>query len=142
MVCLSGEPGAHAETNGFVRSERAVLGTLTDYLGKGYSFGIERLKETFLDEPRRKWPVHILVLSDHDIFMMLRQTPNGWDIARDAGVAAGGGATFVLELDERSRTKDLTRMVEIGWNVHRVRDQADLVEFARAFSRTTYHQQR
>lgn len=138
MVCVSGEPGRHAETDGFVRSEHDVLGTLTDYLGVGYSFGIERLRDAFLDQPERKRPAHILVLTDHDIFMMLDQTPNGWDIARDAAERARGGATFVLEIDPTPHKKGVARMRRIGWNVHTVRDQAELLEFARAFSRMSY----
>jgi hypothetical protein len=138
MVCLSGEPGKHAETDGFVRSERDILGTLTDYLGVGYSFGIERLKDTFLDRPEPKRPTHILVISDQDIFMMLDRTTNGWEIAREAAERAHGGATFVLQIDPSHYKKPVARMREIGWSVHPVRDQADLLGFARAFSRASY----
>jgi hypothetical protein len=139
MACLSGEPGTFSETAGFVRNERAILSTLTGYLGSGYAFGISRLDATFLKAPVRRRPTHILVVSDQDIFSMLNRN-DGWTVAQQAIVRAGGGGTFVLETDPHLYAGEVERMREIGWDVHTVRSQADLPEFARAFSRAKYGQ--
>jgi hypothetical protein len=138
MACLSGEPGAYTQTDGFVRSEGEILKTLTGYLGQGYSFGIRRLEETFLRTAQRDRPVHILVVSDHDIFTMLNEVPDGWAIARDALERAGGGGTLVLELSFSGLEKKLDRLRTFGWNVHPVKNQDELLAFARAFSRSHY----
>jgi hypothetical protein len=138
MACLSGEPGRYSQTDGFVRSQRDVLSTLTGYLGSGYAFGIGRLEETFIKGPALRSPAHILVVSDHDMFSMLNSRKDGWDIARQAVERAGGGGTFVLEIDPKASAEPIRRMRDIGWGVHTVRTQEELVAFARAFSRATY----
>jgi hypothetical protein len=138
MVCLSGEPGSFTQTRGFVRSEREVLAVLTDYLGTGYAFGVERLRETFLEGPPPARPAHVLVVSDSDWFHMLKQHKAGWDIAQQAAVRAGGGATAALQLAPESWREDITRLGEAGWAVHPVRTMEELVAFARVFSRAKY----
>lgn len=140
QVTLSGEPGKHASTDGFVRDERKALAVLTSYLGTGYSFGVLRLKDAFLDgkAPRAR-PAHVLLISDSDWFQMLKQTPNGWEIARDAVAAAGGGATAVLDRCPRTHyAASLDRLVSIGFDVHHLDGPASLVPFARAFSKRRY----
>jgi hypothetical protein len=112
-VTLSGEPGKHCSTDGFVRNERQILGTLTSYLGTGYAFGIERLRDTFLGETAVARPTHILIVTDADLFMMIGSVADGWALMESAVKAAGGGATAV-------------------------HDQAELVAFARAFSRRRF----
>jgi hypothetical protein len=113
------------------------------------SFGIHRLRETF--EPATKTrtparPVHILIVSDNDLFSMLDSTSqgrSGWDVARDALDVAGGGATCVLELPEHIRGSGwgqdtagyLDRIRAVGWNAAVVASMEELVEFARTFSR-------
>jgi hypothetical protein len=138
MACLSGEPGAFTQTEGFVRSERQVMGVLTDYLGTGYAFGVERLRATFLEAPPPKNPVHILVVSDGDLFHMLEELRGGWEIAREAAARAGGGATAALQLDPARWTAELDRLGAAGWAIHPVRTMEELVAFARAFSRARY----
>jgi hypothetical protein len=96
QVTLSGEPGKHASTDGFVRDERKALAVLTSYLGTGYSFGVLRLKDAFLDRKAPARGPRVLLISDSDWFQMLKQTPNGWEIARD-GRGRGRGATAVLD---------------------------------------------
>lgn len=140
MACLSGEPGSYTQTQGFVRGEREVLAVLTDYLGTGYSFGVERLGEAFVDGPPPARPAHALVVSDSDWFHMLKQHRRGWDIAREAAARAGGGATAVLQLDPQRWRGDVERLAQAGWAVHAVRTMEELVAFARAFSRARYGQ--
>jgi hypothetical protein len=168
-VVLSGEPGRTISTAGFERDAATVLKTLTSYLGTGYSFGIHRLAETFVafrsathsrsirvspvhqaaSEHRRDAyatrPVHILIVSDNDMFSMLDSKSNqtlGWDVARQSVESAGGGGTFVLELPERVRASTwsqdtsgyLERIRAMGWCVSVVSSMEELVAFARDFS--------
>jgi hypothetical protein len=151
QVVLSGEPGRTIATAGFERDSTTVLKTLTSYLGTGYAFGIHRLAETFTSaasvssgvKPR---PVHILVVSDNDMFSMLDSESKrrlGWEVARQALELAGGGGTFVLELPEHVRSSTwsqntagyLGRISDMGWNVSIVSSREELIAFARQFSR-------
>jgi hypothetical protein len=126
--------------------------TLTSYLGTGYSFGIHRLAETFRPQESaaaqraRKRPVHILIISDNDMFSMLDSKSDdrpGWDVAATCLPLAGGGGTFVLGLPEAVRspqwsqptTQYLARIRDLGWGVSLVDSMEELVEFARLFSR-------
>lgn len=150
MVALSGEPGRTITTDGFVRSETEVLRILTSYLGTGTTFGIHRLDETFRPWPPAARPVHILIISDNDIFSSLDATVHrrlGWDVAREALGQARGGGTYVLELPQylmQSPAAQGTipngqeRMQADGWNVSPVGTMEELVEFARRFSQASY----
>jgi hypothetical protein len=137
MVVLSGEPGKSLSTEGFVSDEGKVLAVLTSYLGTGYTFGIQRLRDTFQERKASDRDVHILIVTDHDIYAMLDQA-KGWECARDALVQARGGGTYVLNMDVGSAANRVARMKEDGWNVHAVRDWEELVSFARAFARKIY----
>jgi len=147
-VVLSGEPGGTVSTDGFVRQQSTVLRTLVNYLGTGYSFGIHRLSETFREKSKLTNPVHILILSDYDMFSMLEESGGkrlGWDVAREAIQLCRGGATYVLHLPGyqgaiRGQFSDkIDRMKQDGWNVHLVSSMEDLLVFARQFSRAQYH---
>jgi len=140
MTCLSGEtPGRYSQTDGFIRRERDILHVLTGYLGTGYSFGIGRLHETFVQGEPPKRPTHILIVSDSDWFYMLKNVTGGWDIARRAAEVAGGGATACLELPARVHyAADIAGLRDCGWDVHLVPDMASVVAFARAFSKLKY----
>jgi hypothetical protein len=147
-VVLSGEPGNTVSTDDFERNAESVMKVMMNYLGTGYSFGIHRLAETFHPKTKRKRPVHILIVSDNDIFHMLEETGNGrqgWDIAKEAIQFCGGGGTYLLELRgyasaiDKATEKKIDRMREDGWSVAIVNSMEDLVEFARNFSRSQYH---
>jgi hypothetical protein len=150
MVALSGEPGRTITTDGFVRDQTAVLHILTSYLGTGTSFGIHRLDETFRNWPATARPVHILIVSDNDIFSSLeRRATNrlGWDVAREAVAKARGGGTYVLELPQYLQQSPnappvldpgRARMQGDGWNVSPVGNMEELVDFARKFSQVSY----
>jgi hypothetical protein len=150
QVVLSGEPGRSLSTNGFVRTEKEVLAVLTDYLGTGYAFGIGRLQEAF-SEPRKRSErrVHILLITDHDIFSMLSNVhehailggpkQNGWTIAGQSLTNAGGGGTCVLHMNGGTdKPQEVTQLEAQGWNVHRLSDWEELVRFAREFSRQKF----
>ena len=142
MACLSGEPGEHSETHGFVRGEQEILKILTGYLGTGYSFGMSRLDKTFVQGLKLKRPAHVLIVSDSDLFHMLDEYADGWGVAERTLELVGGGGTIVLELPKGSRHPQIKRLEQMGWKVHCVTNQAQLVDFARAFSREKYEQQR
>lgn len=148
-VVLSGEPGRTISTDGFVRNQAVIMRTLANYLGTGYSFGIHRLAETFDSNRPPTRPVHLLIVSDNDMFSMLDEKGNGrlgWDVARESLQRCGGGGTFVLQLPQQvldgswpqATRKYLGRMKQDGWNVSLVDSLEQLVAFARQFSRANY----
>ncbi|PKL41532.1 MAG: hypothetical protein CVV41_18250 [Candidatus Riflebacteria bacterium HGW-Riflebacteria-1] len=141
MGCLSGEPGSFLETDGFVKSEHDVLNVLTSYLGTGYAYGIPRLQTPHLDKVKRK--THLLIVSDDDIFSMLQATgPDGslnYDIAERALLRAGGGGTFVLHSSSSWHSEGVKKLEKMGWAVHYVTKEEEMVEFARAFARQFYN---
>lgn len=148
-VVLSGEPGSSISTDGFIRNQSEILRVLASYLGTGYSFGIHRLAETFPMPKNATRPVHILIVSDNDLFQMLRETGDGrvgWDVASEAIACCGGGGTYVLQLPSNlmsspwgtTVTPELQRMRDQGWQTHLVDSMEQLIAFAHAFSRTNF----
>lgn len=143
-VVLSGEPGRYTAMADFDRDERAILRTLTAYLGTGYTFGIPRLAETFGAGPRAH-PAQILIVTDTDIFAMLEGKEgrvggkDGWQIAREALEHAGGGGSMVLHGYFHRFDEQQQRLVDDGWDLYNVATQQDLVAFAAAYARRHYH---
>ncbi|MFO0555615.1 MAG: hypothetical protein U0271_44970 [Polyangiaceae bacterium] len=142
MACLSGEhlsSGKYLETPGFIRDEAKLLGVLTDYLGTGCSFGLARLAQTFANAPPRKRPAHLLVISDSDLFGEIENTHDGWAIVERAVANAGGGASAVLRLaGADSYREPLDKLRKVGVVPYLISREADIVPFARAFSRRTF----
>ena len=143
QVVLSGEPGKFTSTDGFLRDERAILRTLTSYLGTGYTFGIHRLWDTFAKREEKERPVHVMIVTDHDIYRMLAQKNSdtgltGWEIARQSLDLARGGGTYVLNMLPTMAPREIAQMESDGWAVHCVHTWEDVVPFARAFSRATF----
>lgn len=150
MVVLSGEPGQTVATDGFTRDERLILGTLTRYLGTGTTFGIHRLADTFAQRRATERPVHILIVTDNDIFPMLGQrqpSGEGWTVAREALRQARGGGTMVLQLPEYLLASADARAVvhpgcerlrADGWTVANIDSLEGLLQFARRFSQAAY----
>ncbi len=140
MACLSGEPGSFMETNGFETSEENVLTVLTSYLGTGYAYGIPRLQTPHLKNIKGK--THLLIVSDDDIFSMLQASAPGgglnFDVAEAALNQAGGGGTFVLHSRSHYHKKELARLRQMGWVVHFVADERQMLSFARAFANQFY----
>jgi hypothetical protein len=138
---LSGEPGKFVSMKDFSRDENEILKTLTTYLGTGYSFGIHRLAETFEARKSADRPVHVLIVTDHDIYSMLGETVSGktgWSVAAEALQRARGGGTYVLNMPEEFEPKGVIRMRGDGWTVASVVQWEDIVPFARDFSRATF----
>lgn len=127
-----------ARTDGFVRDETAVLRILTGYFGGGTAFPLHVLRDTYLD---RRRPTHIMVISDSGVDTMIEATDergrSGGDIAASSLAAAGAGGTLVLNLWSDAEQQRITSITP-GWDVHRVNDWAQLIEFATTFSRRQY----
>ncbi|HEX3625893.1 MAG TPA: VWA domain-containing protein [Verrucomicrobiae bacterium] len=134
-------------TGGFVRDQEAILRVLTGFFGGATAFPIHVLRETYEKRKREARPAHILMISDDGVSTMFdrdERSNSGWDIARAALERASGGGTLVLNLlpnwetlagacTEIRHARD-----EQGWNVYRVGTLAELVDFARQFSRLRY----
>jgi hypothetical protein len=143
MACLSGEwhgQGQFTESAGFIRDERALLGVLTDYLGTGCSFGLPRLVKTFVEAPSPPRPVHVLIVSDSDLFGEIDGTADGWALAARAVERAGGGASAVLRLHGAASYYEphLATLRAAGFTPYLVASEPELVAFARAFARRTF----
>ena len=131
-------------TEGFVRDETKVLTVLTGHLGGGTAFPIHVLRDTYA--ARRadviERPTHILVVSDDGVTTMFSKDEHGqsgWDVAASSLARAGGGGTLVLNLDQGpERYPDLLRAQAEGWQIHCVSSWANLLDFAREFSRRAY----
>lgn len=144
--------GQHLHTDGFVRSEDDILKVLTGYFGGATAFPIHRLRDTYAERPAHARVVHILHISDDGITTMFDKDErgnSGWDVAAKALRVAGGGGTMALNLfsplpsriadaGNAGWTGDLLRARDAGWDIHVVRDMADLLQFARAFSQQHY----
>jgi len=141
-VVLSGEPkGQTYAMPNFVRDERAILDVLTRYLGTGVGFGVHRLADTFDGRTASDRAVHVLLLSDHDLFGLLEHEEGGeagWEVARRALTAARGGGTVVLNMVRGPSHSGIERLEADGWRVHCVSGWEQLVDFAREFSRRVY----
>lgn len=137
-------------TDGFVRSEDAILRVMTGFFGGATAFPIHRLRETYSQRTPRDRAVHILHLSDDGITTMFEgdgRGNSGWDIAAQALQAARGGGTMALNLFSplpadigaaKGWSADLVRARMEGWDIHVVRDMSELLAFARDFSRRHY----
>jgi hypothetical protein len=133
-------------TDGFVRSEDAILRVLTGFFGGATAFPIHRLRETYAARTPRDRAVHILHLSDDGITTMFDKDErgnSGWDVAARALEAGRGGGTMALNLFRDYKTGDgwgseLRRAERAGWTIHVVRDMAELLQFAREFAQRHY----
>jgi len=149
-------------TRGFVRDSTEVLNVLTGYFGGGTQFPIHVLRDTYATRNAASRAVHILVISDDGVSTMFdkdEKGASGFDISAMALQRARGGGSLVLNvthdwerrLADRAGSKfpslDWGRAVrrardEQGWHVHTVASLSDLVDFARAFSRSRYTDER
>lgn len=128
-------------TDGFVRDEKAVLAILTGFYGGGTAFPIHKLRDTYAGRKPDDRPVHILVISDDGVSTMFdpdERGNSGWDVSAAALAAARGGGTMALNLWEGFTHDWVERAVGQGWAIERVRDFAELIAFARSFSRRHY----
>jgi hypothetical protein len=85
--------------------------------------------------------VHILIVTDNDIFSMLDSKAGerlGWTVAKEALQKAQGGGTYVLNLPGTWPAEKAGRMKSDGWAVHRIFNWEELIKFAREFSRAKY----
>ena len=128
-------------TEGFVREEAAILAILTGFFGGGTAFPIHKLRDTYAGRDSLARPAHILVISDDGVSTMFdpdERGNSGWDVAAMALAAARGGGTLALDLYEGFSGAWVEPAAAQGWSIERVRSQAELVTFARNFSRRHY----
>lgn len=135
-------------THGFVRDEEAVLRILTGHFGGATAFPIHKLRDTFSSRGEHERDCHILHISDDGITTMFTEDErgnSGWEVAAQALQRGRAGGTMALNLwqDWRSSntqcSRDLQKAhIEQGWHIHMVNDLAQLVDFAREFSRRHY----
>lgn len=129
-------------TNGFVSDEHDILRVLTGYFGGATAFPIHILRDTFGSRRADARPVHILVISDDGVTTMFDRDEkgnSGWDITKTALEKARGGGTLLLNLwNDWHNNRDLRTAFNQGWQIHRVQNWEDLVQFAREFSKETY----
>ncbi len=144
MVTLSGEPGRHSSTDGFVEDETAILRALTGYHGTGYTFAIPRLVDAFPEEAQRDRPAHILIVTDSDIYRMLEGKDgkvgdkSGWQVALDCLQRAAGGGTMLLHANAKAHQDKVKRLRGQGWAVHHITRWEDVVAFAARFAEAAY----
>ncbi len=150
MACLSGEPGKSIATDGFRRDQDSVLRLMTQYLGQGYSYGIFRLDDMAARLAARHRPVHLLILTDSDIYSSLREKHGatgakgaqreGWAAAEAALRKAGGGGTMLLHTPGHAAPYlkafegDARKLAGLGWRLAYVSDWEQVLEFARNFA--------
>lgn len=129
-------------TKGFVSDEKTILAVLTGFIGGATAFPIHILRDTFKNRTRGARPVHIMVMSDEGVDTMFakdEKANSGWDIARMALDNATGGGSLVLNLfSDWQKNPVLTKAHIEGWNIHAVKNWADLLIFARRFSELNY----
>jgi hypothetical protein len=126
-------------TDGFVTDADRILRIVTGYLGGATAFPIHVLRDTYRERGDHERAVHILVVSDDGVTTMFDKDEHGGDgraIARRALARAKGGGTMVLNLGPWP--DDLTRAVDMGWDVVPVSAWDELLSFARRFARRTY----
>lgn len=140
MACLSGEPGSYLESEGFITSEQDVLTVLTSYLGTGYAFGVGRLRKPFADPLPTK--TNLLLVTDDDIFSMLDAKRQGnedhWEVIERALQHAGGQGTLVLHSRPQWHEEDVARLRTMGWHVHYVTNEEELLVFAATYAKSNY----
>lgn len=140
-------------TPGFIRDEIAILRILTDHFGGATAFPIHVLRDTFEKREAHERSCHILHISDNGITTMFDDDElnnSGWDIAAQALAKGNAGGTMALQIHADWREfkgtsyasqyyTDLKRAhEEQDWQIHAVTDLAQLVDFARNFSRKHY----
>ena len=151
MGCLSGEPGKYLQNKDFESNENEILTVITSYLGTGYAYGIQRLVDAFPKKQKEK--SHIVIVTDDDIFAMLgakhlgwnekkenqsKESKTMWNIMETALENAGGSGTLVLHAKPDWHQEEVARLKTMGWNIHYVTNQNQLVEFAESFTKINY----
>jgi hypothetical protein len=136
-------PRQFLHTDGFVRSEDAILRVLTGFYGGATAFPVHRLRDTYAARTPHDRPVHILHISDDGITTMFQNDErggDGWAIAAQALARARGGGTMVLNLPGKPDADLQRAQREQGWVVEPVASWPELLGFARRFARRHYQE--
>lgn len=138
-------PGQVDRTAGFTTDEAAILKVVCGYISGGTSFPLPHLRQTYEDREPDASPVHLVVISDDGVDTMLADDERGRPGAEVAAMAlakARGGGTLVLNLPSVRQWAPRQQFVDLGFQVHAVTAWEELLEFARAFVRETYGEER
>lgn len=140
-------------TPGYVRDRHAILRVLTGYYGGGTQFPLPLLRDTHAARKPGAAPAHIMCVSDDGASTMFdspdERGTSGFEVCRLARAQAGGGGTLVLNLwpdwEKHARIHPksaygalLAAKEKFGWDIHRVTELKELLDFARAFARRHY----
>jgi hypothetical protein len=139
-------PGQFVCTPGFIRDEAAIMRVMTGCIGGSTAFPLHMFRTTYSQRKPYDRPVHILVVSDDGVDTMAQRDEKGlpgMELARMALEKARAGGTMVLNLWSQDWLKQpfAVEAAALGFDLHMVRDWAQLVEFARAFSRRKYYRE-
>lgn len=138
-------PRQFRATPGFIRDEEALMRLITDAICGSTAFPLHMLRTTYSHRTERDRPVHILVISDDGVDTMGatdEQGTPGLELAAMALQKARAGGTLVLNLWNQDAFQQpfFVQARKLGFALHRVTDWAELVSFAREFSRRQFAQ--
>lgn len=136
-------PGQFRATAGFIRDEEALMRVITDAICGSTAFPLHMLGTTYRHRTERDRPVHILIISDDGVDTMGARDEQGSPGLKLAAMAlekARAGGTMVLNLwnPEAFKQPFFVQARKLGFALHRVTDWAELVSFAREFSRRQF----
>ncbi len=143
QATLWADYGRFLTTKGFIDDERRLLEIITADLSGGTGFPLNILRDTYKTYAPDKPPAHILVISDNGVDTMLQKdeykTP-GEQIIKEALVKCRGGGTLALNYPAQlaNFSPKIMHIKELGYEIYRVSDWAQLESFAREFSEKKY----
>ncbi|MDZ4725952.1 MAG: VWA domain-containing protein [Leptospira sp.] len=139
VTLWSGE-NEYFTTDAFTKNEKSILEILTGYIGGATCFPLDLLKKAYANTTPTKRKTHILIISDEGIDTMYNQKypVETRSFVKSMLENAGGGGSMVLNLYSPTYHKEIQEMNESGWNIFRISNWEELVEFSRNFVKKTY----
>ena len=130
-------------TGGFLSDEQRILRVLTGYIGGSTAFPNHLLRTTYESRTERDRPVHVSILSDEGVDTMAQADELGIPGLQHSQMALDkgrGGGTMVLNLYRpETLQKPFFQTVEkMGWQLYRVGDWSQLIQFSREFAKQKY----
>ncbi|NVM00994.1 MAG: VWA domain-containing protein [Candidatus Helarchaeota archaeon] len=127
---------------GFINDEKILLTMLCKYFGDGTGFPLNVLRDTYNERKSEEPPAHIIVISDDGVDTMLLNDEKGKagkKISKESLDFARGGGTLLLNLSSQVKSyPKILQLKKLGYEIYRVTNWNQLVDFARDFSVKTY----
>lgn len=127
---------------GFINDEKTILKILVQYFGNNTGFPLNVLRDTYKERKSGDQPVHIIIISDEGVDTMLfpdEKNIDGEKISKEALYKARGGGTLLLNLPSSIESyPKLLKLKDLGYEIYRLTNWAELVIFARDFSVKQY----